>query len=202
MTRFAEVDDPIGEVSLVGEKGPELVRFDSGATVYKNAETRQALNDAHHNSVTLVSQVKAVRRSLPTSTSRWRTTVRRCSLTISVTSLSTQSPESSSRLRCRCHSRAYTDDDSVEAEPCAAQSYRAVMDDDEAARIKHAQFQLFTAEEGAECWLYTPETAVVFLLMISEAVNNGFCSAGLASHSVASSIDASALVTVGSSILI
>ena len=35
---------PIGEVSLVGEKGPELVRFDRGATVYSNAETRQALD--------------------------------------------------------------------------------------------------------------------------------------------------------------
>ena len=39
---------------------------------------------------------------------------------------------------------------------------------------KHAQFLLFTQEHGAESWMMTPQTAVVFLSMIAEAFNNGF----------------------------
>ena len=40
---------PIGEVSLVGERGPELVKFDSPATVYSNEQSKSMLAQQNYS---------------------------------------------------------------------------------------------------------------------------------------------------------
>ena len=41
-------------------------------------------------------------------------------------------------------------------------------------KVKHGQFQLNVRENGIDAWLCEPGTAVIFLVMISEAIANGF----------------------------
>ena len=42
------------------------------------------------------------------------------------------------------------------------------------AQVKHAMFQLNVQEYGVSACLNTPESATTFLLMVAEAVSNGF----------------------------
>ena len=41
-------------------------------------------------------------------------------------------------------------------------------------QLKHGQFCLSVREAGVDAWVCTPETAVIFLVMIAEAITNGF----------------------------
>ena len=40
--------------------------------------------------------------------------------------------------------------------------------------LKHCQFQLSVGECGVEAWAANPESLATFLLMIAEAIGNGF----------------------------
>jgi len=42
------------------------------------------------------------------------------------------------------------------------------------AQVKHAMFQLSVQENGVQSWAGAPETLPTFLLLIAEAVTNGF----------------------------
>lgn len=41
-------------------------------------------------------------------------------------------------------------------------------------QVKHGQFQLSVNEYGVDLWIGNPESLATFLLVIAEAISNGF----------------------------